>query len=205
MSLGHIYLIDDDESVRVALFKAFVQLGYSVDCFADAQSFIEQSPTRSPAVILLDMRLPEGTGVDIQALLKRLKLETPVVFMSGAATQLEIINAMRQGAFDFLLKPLVIEQLLTVVNQALVKDAAQQDLIARRSRLGKAFKGLTPREKQICKDMLDGKTNKQIAEQSGTVASTIKLHRARVLDKMGAESLADLISIFKGIEPDDLS
>ena len=156
-------------------------------------------------MILLDMRLPEGTGVDIQALLKRLKLETPVVFMSGAATQLEIINAMRQGAFDFLLKPLVIEQLLTVVNQALVKDAAQQDLIARRSRLGKAFKGLTPREKQICKDMLDGKTNKQIAEQSGTVASTIKLHRARVLDKMGAESLADLISIFKGIEPDDLS
>ena len=88
--------------------------------------------------------------------------------------------------------------MLGVLNQALDKDARQQELIARYDRLGKAFNGLTPREKQICREMLDGKTNKQIAEQSGTVASTIKLHRSRVLDKMGAQSLADLMEMFKG-------
>ena len=205
MALGQIYLIEDDESVRSSLFNALVQLGYNVDCFEDAESFFKQSQLRSPAVILLDMRLPDASGVDVQRRLKQMKCEVPVVFMSGLAESVEIIAAMRQGAFDFLIKPFAVEQLLIVLNQALDKDAQQQELVARYDRLGKAFAALTPREKQICIEMLDGKTNKQIAQQSGTVASTIKLHRARVLDKMGAQSLADLIEMFKGVDKNAFS
>jgi FixJ family two-component response regulator len=195
---GHIYLIDDDAAIRNALTGTLSRLGYSVSVYEAPEHFLKNAVPISPAVILLDMHMPGKSGVEVQAELIANQWRTPIIFISGESLPAQIIRAMKQGAADFLLKPFSMELLLRAVDSGLTKDAAQHVVLLHALNIEQRYKQLTPREKEICGEIVSGHSNKEIAELSGSAAATVKLHRARVLSKMRAKSLSDLITMFEG-------
>ncbi len=195
---GHIYLIDDDASIRRALTGTLERLGYTLSVYEAPDEFLKNAVPISPSVILLDMRMPGKSGVEVQAELLANKWRTPIIFISGESLPAQIVRAMKQGAADFLLKPFSMESLLRAVDSGLAKDAEQHAILLRSMNIQQRYALLTPREKQVCNDIISGRSNKEIAEMSGSAAATIKLHRARVLSKMQAKSLSDLIAMFDG-------
>lgn len=199
-TLGHIYLIDDDASIRRALIGTLDKLGFTVNAFENATTFLKTALPVSPAVILLDMRMPGKSGIEVQAELLAIGWLTPVIFISGESLPTQIVQAMKQGAADFLLKPFSMDELLRTITAAMDRDRAQQDLLARTHSVKQRLKTLTPRERVVCAEMISGRSNKEIAQASESAASTVKLHRARVLKKMQVESLGDLIALLKNID-----
>jgi len=197
---GHIYLIDDDASIRRALTGTLERLGYSVSVYEAPDEFLKSAMPISPSVILLDMRMPGKSGVEVQAELIANKCRTPIIFISGESLPAQIVRAMKQGAADFLLKPFSMESLLRAVDSGLAKDAEQHAVLLRSMNIQQRYALLTPREKTVCSDIVSGHSNKEIAEISGSAAATIKLHRARVLSKMQAKSLSHLIAMFEGTD-----
>lgn len=195
---GHIYLIDDDASIRRALTGTLERLGYSMSVYEAPDDFLKNAVPVSPAVILLDMRMPSKSGVEVQAELIANKWQTPIIFISGESLPAQIVRAMKQGATDFLLKPFSMESLLRAVDSGLAKGAEQHALLLRSLNIQQRYNLLTPREKEVCTEIVSGRSNKEIAEISGSAAATIKLHRARVLSKMQAKSSSDLIAMFEG-------
>ncbi len=192
-SLGHVVVIDDDASVRRSVRTMLERVGYTVSVHEGANAFLEQDPPTAPAVLLLDMRMSGMTGVALQAHIKNSGLQAPVIFMSGDSRPDEIITAMKQEAFDFLLKPFTAQAMLGVVERAMqaAQDALQHDHHLRAIAL--QLQQLTPRELEICKWMVRGYTNKQIAAFDGAAPATIKLHRAHVMEKIGVRTLPELI------------
>lgn len=197
---GHIYLIDDDASIRSALLGTLSRLGYSVSVYEAPDHFLRDAVPISPAVVLLDMHMPGKSGVEVQAELIANKWRTPIIFISGESLPAQIIRAMKQGAADFLLKPFSMESLLRAIDSGLAKDAEQHALLLHSLNIQQRYGQLTPREKEICGEIVSGRSNKEIAELSGSAAPTVKLHRARVLNKMRAKSLSDLIAMFEGTD-----
>lgn len=195
---GHIYLIDDDASIRRALTGTLERLGYTLSVYEAPDEFLKNAVPISPSVILLDMRMPGKSGVEVQAELLANQWRTPIIFISGESLPAQIVRAMKQGAADFLLKPFSMESLLRAVDSGLAKDAEQHAILLRSMNIQQRYALLTPREKEVCSDIISGRSNKEIAEISGSAAATIKLHRARVLSKMQAKSLSDLIAMFDG-------
>ncbi len=204
-TLGHIYLIDDDASIRRALAGTLDKLGFTVSAFEDATVFLKTAMPVSPAVILLDMRMPGKSGVEVQVELLKTGWRTPIIFISGESLPAQIVQAMKQGAADFLLKPFSMQELLSTITCGMARDRAEQDLLVRALSVKQRLKSLTPREKAVCAEMISGRSNKEIAQASDSAASTVKLHRARILKKMQVESLGDLIALLKGIELDQTS
>ena len=199
-TLGHIYLIDDDASIRRALVGTLDKLGFTVSAFEDAATFLKTAVPVSPSVILLDMRMPGKSGIEVQAELLATGWLTPIIFISGESLPTQIVQAMKQGAADFLLKPFSMDELLRTITAAMDRDRTQQNLLARTISVKQRLKALTPREKVVCAEMVSGRSNKEIAQASESAASTVKLHRARVLKKMQVESLSDLIALLKDID-----
>ena len=197
---GHIYLVDDDASIRRAISGTLERLGYTVTVFDAPDDFLKSAVPVSPAVILLDMRMPGKSGVDVQAELLANNWRTPIIFISGESLPAQIVRVMKQGASDFLLKPFSMEALLRAVDTGLAQDMAQHKVLLRSMNIQQRYDLLTPREKVVCNDILAGHSNKEIAEMSGSAAATIKLHRARVLNKMQVKSLSELIAMFEGTE-----
>ncbi len=196
--LGHVIVIDDDASVRRSLRTMLGRAGYEVLLYDSAEAFLQYPVVPSPAVILLDMRMPGMTGVGLQSQLKDLLENVPVIFVSGDSRPEEIIVAMKQGAMDFLLKPFTAQAMLDVIERAMkmshqaVRDATKSVQISER------LNRLTPREMEVCHWMVRGYSNQQIASLDGGASATIKLHRARVMEKMGASSLPELIDMLIG-------
>ncbi|MEY3418331.1 MAG: hypothetical protein RJA46_102 [Pseudomonadota bacterium] len=180
--VGHIYLIDDDESMR------------TVHDFASAKAFIEHSVPISPAVILLDMQMPDMTGLDLQEKLVQLGRKTPIVFVSGQSHPHQIVKSLKRGALDFLFKPFNLEDLLKAVADALEFDRRQLKRISKEVETKKDYATLTPREKEVCFWLVKGLLNKDIAVKLGTTDATIKVHKARVMDKMNVESVQTLVA-----------
>lgn len=197
---GHIYLVDDDASIRRAISGTLERLGYTVTVFDAPDDFLKSAVPVSPAVILLDMRMPGKSGVDVQAELLANNWRTPIIFISGESLPAQIVRVMKQGASDFLLKPFSMEALLRAVDTGIAQDMAQHKVLLRSMNIQQRYDLLTPREKVVCNDILAGHSNKEIAEMSGSAAATIKLHRARVLNKMQVKSLSELIAMFEGTE-----
>jgi FixJ family two-component response regulator len=209
-SLGHVVLIDDDASVRRSLATLLERSGYQVVLYASADAFLENPVVPSPAVIVVDMRMPGTTGVALQAQLQTLAKHVPVVFVSGDSRPEEIIAAMKQGAVDFLLKPFTAQSMLDAIARAMglsekaVMEAGKLEQVSDR------LKRLTPRELEVCHWMVRGYSNQQISNMDGAAPATIKLHRARVMDKMAAATLPDLIDMLAGLlsaprDPDSAS
>ena len=191
--LGHIYVIDDDASMRSSLSRMLINYGYSVSVFERPEDFIEESIPVSPAAILLDMRMPTMPGTELQKRLNELGRNTPIIIISGESMPHEIVTAMKQGAIDFLFKPFSLDDLLKAVASAVEKDKEVFKVTVQSMTVTQRYESLTPREKQVCTLLVEGLINKDIAVRLGTTDATIKVHKSRVMEKMQADSLQDLV------------
>ncbi|WP_353433122.1 response regulator [Polynucleobacter sp. MWH-UH23A] len=191
--VGHVYLIDDDESMRLSLTRMLRELGYLVEEYACAKVFIEKSIPVSPAVILLDMQMPDMSGLDLQEALLKLGRKTPIVFVSGQSHPHQIVQGLKKGALDFLFKPFNLEELLKAVADAVDFDSRQLRRVSIDVETKRDYERLTPREREVCAWLVKGLLNKDIAVKLGTTDATIKVHKARVMEKMHADSLQTLV------------
>jgi FixJ family two-component response regulator len=192
---GHIYLVDDDPSICRSLSFTLTSSRYSVQTFDGPTHFLRDSLPISPSVILLDMRMPDMSGVTLQQKLVDMGRNTPIIFISGESQPTEIIEAMKLGAIDFLLKPFGMERLLSTIEKALDKDRLSQLELVKSLDMKQRFERLTDKEQEICRLMVRGYGNKEIAQINGSAPATVKLHRSRVLEKMACETLPELIAI----------
>ena len=199
-SLGHVVIMDDDASVRRSLATLLERSGYQVLMHESADAFLSHPTLPSPAVILVDMRMPGTTGVALQSQLQTLAAHVPVVFASGDSRPEEIIAAMKQGAVDFLLKPFSAQVMLDAIARAMGLSKKAVTEAGKWEQVSDKLKRLTPRELEVCHWMVRGYSNQQISSKDGAAPATIKLHRARVMDKMAAQTLPDLIDMLHDID-----
>jgi len=193
---GTVYLIDDDNSMRDSLARMLRDVGYSIQDFESATSFLQNSLPVAPAVIVLDMQMPDVSGLDLMERLEKLGRKTPIVFLSGQSHPQQIVKGLKKGALDFLFKPFNIDELLQAIDQALDYDQKQLKRNLKDGEIKRNFSSLTPREKEVCTLLVEGLMNKEIAERLGTTDATIKVHKARVMEKMQAHSLQDLVKFY---------
>ena len=186
-------MVDDNSEIRVHLSALLERYGYSVSSYASAEEFLERSIEITPAVLLLDMRLPGLSGVELQKKLNQAGRGTPIIFISGESRNDEIIESFRGGAAEFLWKPFSVETLLQAIETAVAKDMRREEQMRKARPLVQRMQMLTPRERQFMLLMLDGHTNKEIADKVGVTADNIKKYRAHIIEKMGVASLPDLI------------
>ncbi len=190
---GHIHLIDDDDSMRTSLTRMLRDVGYLVDDYSSADKFLEKSLPISPAVILLDMQMPDMTGVELQEELVKLGRKTPIVFVSGQSHPHQIVQGLKKGALDFLFKPFNLEELLKAVADAIEFDRRQLKRVSVDMETKREYESLTPREREVCIWLVEGLLNKDIAVKLGTTDATIKVHKARVMSKMHVDSVQLLV------------
>lgn len=189
-----IYLIDDDEDVRGSLKLALERMNYQTKDFLSPEKFLHQAhEIQSPGVILLDMKMPEMSRVDVQNQLIKLGVKTPIIFISGQSRPQQIIDGMRNGAYQFLLKPFELLDLKVFIEKALEDDDKDRHLIAR-------FHTLTPKEKETFQELADGKLIKHIALDRNVSESVIKLHKARAMEKLGIKTLQAPTSIHRKLQ-----
>ena len=193
---GHIYLIDDDQSMRTSLSRMLREVGYAVEEYACALTFLERSLLVSPAVLLLDMQMPDMTGIELQEKLLKLGRKTPIIFLSGQSHPHQIVKGLKNGAIDFLFKPFNLEDLLKAVADAVEFDKRQLKRVSIEVETKKDYATLTPREREVSFWLVKGLQNKDIAVKLGTTDATIKVHKARVMEKMHAESLQSLVKMY---------
>jgi FixJ family two-component response regulator len=191
-----VFLIDDDDSVRKAISRLIRAAGYQVEAFASAQEFLEKNPiVESPSCLVLDVRMPGLSGLDLQETLRAAKVSIPIVFITGHGDIPMSVRAMKAGAVDFLPKPVKESKLLRAIEQALARATREQAENAEVADIQRRLEILTPREREVLELVVTGMLNKQIAYELGTVEKTIKVHRARVMEKMEVESLAELVRL----------
>jgi FixJ family two-component response regulator len=200
----HVFVIDDDDSVRTSLATLLESDGYSVDSFVSAAEFLARAPNVGPACLVLDVRLPGLDGLALQRQLTERGRREQIVFITGYGDIPMGIQAMKRGAVDFLPKPFEDQALLNAVAQALRRSAdslrEREELAQIRARIAT----LTPREVEVFRLVISGLLNKQIASELGAALRTIKTHRGRVMHKLGVQSVADLVRLAQkvGVSPD---
>lgn len=191
--LGIIYVVDDEEGMRKALMRLLRAEGFEVRAFESARDFLLAYRAEETACLLLDVTMPEMSGLELQEQIERLGHALPIVFLTGNRSVPLSVRAMKTGALDYLTKPVNDADLLRAVCTALELAAtrkSEQDALAD---LRARHAGLTPREREVMAHVVAGQLNKQIAADLGTGEQNIKIHRGRVMEKMGVESLADLV------------
>jgi FixJ family two-component response regulator len=193
---SRVFVVDDDAAVRKALTRVIGAAGYAVESFASAGEFLARPLHDGPACIVLDMRMPEVGGLQLQETLERAGFTTPVIFLTGHGDVPSTVKALKGGALDFLLKPIEDEQLLDAVARAISRHAAVREAEAGREAMRARWNRLTPREREVCALVARGMLNKQIAADLGTAEKTIKVHRARVMEKLQVNSVAELVRLF---------
>ena len=187
-----IHVVDDDESLRTALLRLLGAAGFEARGYASTGDFLLQPPPDRPGCLLLDVRMPGPSGLDLQTVLQRQNNPLPVVFLTGYADVAASVRAMKAGAVDFLTKPVEREALFEALQRALAHDAAQRAARAEAERLRAAFAALTPRERAVFDNIVAGQLNKQIADALGIAERTVKLQRAQLMAKLGVGSAAEL-------------
>jgi FixJ family two-component response regulator len=200
---GTVFLVDDDPGVLRALTRLLRASGREVRAFASQQEFLGQHDPETPGCLVLDVAMPERNGLDLQQDLAAAGAERAVVFITGQGDVPTSVRAMKAGAVDFLTKPFNDVQLLGAVQAAIERDAEMRRTRAERGEVERKVATLTLRERQVLEHVVAGQLNKHIAADLGTVEKTIKVHRGRIMQKMGAASLVELIRMtdLAGIRP----
>lgn len=187
-----IHVVDDDDSLRTALLRLLNAAGHEARGYSSAGEFLLAPPPDRPGCVLLDVRMPGPSGLDLQAALQRQGVALPVVFLSGHADVAAGVRAMKSGAVDFLSKPVEREALLEAVGRALERDRAARAEREDAASLRERFASLTSREREVLDLLVAGRLNKQIGGALGIAERTVKAHRATLMAKLGAESPAGL-------------
>ncbi len=203
-----IFIVDDDPSVGKGLGRLLRSTGYHVETFSSAQEFLEAAPScKGPACLVLDVKMPGINGLDLQDQLNKKGYVLPIVFITGHGDIPMSVKAMKTGAIDFLIKPFDEGDLLKAVQEALKKDIANRRAMDERQSILQRIKSLTPREQEILTYIITGMLNKQIAYALDISEKTVKVHRGRVMEKLGIDSVAELVRLADkaGIEPAQVS
>lgn len=190
-----VFLIDDDQAVRDAVGLLLQASGLAVETFASAVDFLGTDVLQRPGCLVLDVRMPGLSGLDLQKQLRARGHRIPIIFMTGHGDVPMAIRAMKAGAFDFIEKPFQGQTLLVQIQEALAFDARERRRQARRDEAAARIALLSPREREVLERVADGQYNKVIAAELGISLSTVEIHRKRVMEKLQAESLSDLIRI----------
>ena len=202
MDTKHVYLDDDNPEIRFHLKGLLVQKGYSVYDFDCAQTFIDGlEKLAHPCVLVVDMRMPKLSGLDLQHQLKLKNIYIPSIFISGESQPQEIIDAMKTGAIEFLWKPFKSEHLIAALDRGLAIDIENTNIQNRKIKLQALQAGLSQKENEVFLLMRKGLKNKEIGEKLGVFSDTVKKHRAQVLAKMQVTTLHELLQLWEGIEP----
>jgi FixJ family two-component response regulator len=194
-----VYLIDDDARVLSALSRLLASEGYTVRAFPDAEAFLRCPDIEVPGCAVVDLHLPGQDGFAVQEALSARAAERPVIFLTGKGDIPDSVRAMKAGAVDFLVKPVDADTLLAAIRQAEVREASLRQRRAERRDFDARIARLTPREKQVLDQVVAGRLNKQIAGDLGTVEKTVKVHRARMMAKMGVRSVAELSQLVQRV------
>jgi len=187
-----IHVVDDDDALRMALLRLLAAAGFEARGYASTGAFLLDPLPDRPGCLLLDVRLPGPSGLELQAALRRQGNRLPIVFMTGYADVASSVNAMKAGAVDFLAKPVGREALLDALGRALARDGQQRAVDAEAAALRARFGSLSPREREVLARVVAGRLNNEIASELGIAERTVKAQRAQVMAKLGAESAAEL-------------
>ena len=188
-----VYIVDDDVAVCRALSRLVRSIGLEAITFASAQAFLDHPRSAGPACLVLDVRMHGLGGLDLQAKLGGAQETLPIIFITGHGTVPTSVRAMKGGAVDFLQKPVNDDELITAVERAIARSRHAQAEAAVRAEIERRLRTLTPREREVMALVVQGLLNKQIASRLGAAEKTVKIHRGRVMQKMQAQSVADLV------------
>ena len=189
------YIVDDDEAIRTLWRWLMESNGIAVQTFATAAEFIASYRAGGLACLVLDVRLPGMSGLELQEYLKREGVEIPIVFVSGHGDVPTAVSALKGGAVDFIQKPFSYRDVLAIIQRAFERDAQLRERRTRRSQLAERMATLTEREREVMQRVVEGKLNKVIADELAISVKTVEFHRARVMEKMGADSVAGLVQL----------
>jgi len=195
-----IYVVDDDEGVRNSLRFLLKSVGLTARTLASAREFLDSYRPRQPGCMVLDVRMPGMSGLELQQQLNLRGAIIPVIFITGHGDIPMAVEAMQHGAFDFLQKPFRDQDLIDRIQRALERDARSRAALAQHDRIRERFDTLTPREHEVLSLMTRGKPNKVMAAELGVSQRTVEIHRARVMEKTGAASLAQLVRMAMDLE-----
>ena len=190
-----VYVVDDDSAVRDALSGLLRSVGLRVETFGSARDFLSSPRADTPSCLILDVSLPDGSGLDVPDELRNLDVPLPIIFITGHGTIPMSVRAMKSGALEFLTKPFRDDDLLGAIDVALERDRVARADRSDQAEARRRIERLTPREREVLDLVVAGKMNKQIAGQLGTAEQTVKQHRGRVMRKLEVDSVAELVRV----------
>ena len=196
-----VFVVDDDPSIRRSLANLLRSVGFRVDSFTTAQEYLESAPVEAPGCLVLDVRLPGMSGLDLQREIARSRKPRPIVFITGHGDVPMAVQAMKGGAIEFLTKPFREQDLLDAIRRAIDLDSHMRSAQAVLADLETRFESLSPREREVFQRVVAGLPNKQIAAELGLSEATVKVHRGQVMEKMHASSVPDLVNMHAKLSP----